>query len=492
MNKFNMSKAFSDKKFKFGGYATIVTVAVIAIMIVINLIVGSLGIKIDLTKDKVYSLDKKSYEIMSNIEDEINVYVMVETGKESELFSGISDIDFEQLMDEYQKGSKKINIIYKDPVLYPQFAKQYQKDNEISTGDIIVECVSGENEGRYKVIKYMELFNTKVDQYQRPSVESLAIEQRVTSALEFVTTKDQSLVYFIKGHNELPLSSEVTNQLEKENYQITEVNVLTEEIKADSNNIIVITTPKKDYTDEETEKILSFLEDGGRAVMLLDYSGSNLSNINKILERYGVKTQNGVIVEGSQSNRLQESPAFLLPIIADKQHDITKKLVSNDVPVVIPQAMGLEILEQKNRSTEITPLLVTSNKAYLKVNPDAQTVEKEMGDVDGPFNIALAIEEANYNESTPVVSKLLVVSNSYFASPNIQVGALGNLDFIMNSFNWLQDKQQGLYIKGKTVIPEKLTMSGLNSIALTGVFVILIPLIVIILGAVVYFRRRHL
>jgi len=492
MNKFNMSKAFSDKKFKFGGYATIVTVAVVAIMIVINLIVGSLGIEIDLTKDKVYSLDKKSYEIMSNLEDEINVYVMVETGKESELFAGVSEIDFAQLMDEYQKGSKKINIIYKDPVLYPQFAKKYQKDNEISAGDIIVESASGENEGKFKVIKYMELFNAKYDEYQRPSVESLAIEQRVTSALEFVTTKDQSLVYFIKGHNELPLSIEVTNQLEKENYQITEVNVLTEEIKADSNNIIVMTTPRKDYTDEETEKILSFLEDGGRAIVLLDFNQAKLTNIDKILRRYGVNTQNGVIVEGSQSNRLQESPAFLLPIIADKQHDITKKLVSDDLPIVIPQAMGLEILEQKNRSTEITPLLVSSDKAYLKVNPEAQTIEKEVGDLDGPFNIALAIEEANYNESTPVVSKLLVVSNSYFVGESMQVGALGNLDLIMNSFNWLQDKQQGLYIKGKTVIPEKLTISGLNSMILSGVFVIFIPLIVIILGSVVYFRRRHL
>lgn len=51
----SIRNSFRDKKFKYGGYATLMTAVVIAIAIIINLVVDQINWKLDLTQNQMFS-----------------------------------------------------------------------------------------------------------------------------------------------------------------------------------------------------------------------------------------------------------------------------------------------------------------------------------------------------------------------------------------------------------------------------------------------------
>ena len=115
----DLKKNFTSRQFKMGGYQTLVMVIVIALVIVLNLVVHKLNITVDLSSDQKYTLTEKSKELASGIQDSIKMYYMCQDGSEN--------VMIEKVLDQYD-GLGKIEVIEKDPVIYPQFSKEYTED----------------------------------------------------------------------------------------------------------------------------------------------------------------------------------------------------------------------------------------------------------------------------------------------------------------------------------------------------------------------------
>ena len=68
------------KKIKYGTMAAIITAFVVAIVIVVNIIMGILTerypMKLDLTKDKRYELCDESINVLKNLEKDVEIAVM--------------------------------------------------------------------------------------------------------------------------------------------------------------------------------------------------------------------------------------------------------------------------------------------------------------------------------------------------------------------------------------------------------------------------------
>lgn len=153
----------------------------------------------------------------------------------------------------------------------------------------------------------------------------------------------------------------------------------------------------------------------------------------------------------------------------------------------MPGAQGIELKKIKKSSTNIEPLLVTSKNSWAKPNLDATTPEKESGDLEGPFNIAVAITDTldNGNEA-----KIVVVSNSLFVDSQYAMNT-GNVDFIANSFNWLQNREDTVSIVPKEFDNNVLNINAAQQLMISGLVVIVIPLVIVIMGLKVWLRRKH-
>ena len=92
-----------------------------------------------------------------------------------------------------------------------------------------------------------------------PRASSLAIEQRVTGAITYVTSKENPVIYALEGHGEQTLPEEVTKHLLDLNYTIKNLNLTLKDAKLDDNGALLIMGPSKDLSQSETETIKSYL-----------------------------------------------------------------------------------------------------------------------------------------------------------------------------------------------------------------------------------------
>ncbi len=469
-------QSFNTKNFKYGGYATLLTIIAIGILIIINLIAEQIPLTLDLSKNKIFSLSEQTYQIVSDLDRDITIYALYETGREN--------TDITTILKKYTDHSDKIQLKYIDPNKNPGFAKQYTKDGKnLSIGSLIVE--SGK---RFKIIPASDLFNFDYSNPYQPSVTSLAVEQRVTGAIMFVKSGKIPVIYALEGHGEQSLPMEIRKQLETENYELKSVNLYTASIPDDI-NILLVNSPQRDLTMTEVDKIREFLGNKGRAIFLVDLLRNELPNFQTLLRSYGVAIQPIAIVEGDNNHYIQNNPLWLQPEMGT--HQIIEPLVSDKMPVIMPVAQGIKILDVKRRSLNIEPLLTTSAAAWGKTDLNTTSLTKTKDDLKGPFNVAVAITDESANPEGGD-SRIVVVGNGMFLASDLINSIPGNANFLMNSFSWLQDQKVNLAIKPKSLLTMRLNINFFQSLLLSGIVVILIPLGILCAGLVVWLRRRHL
>lgn len=469
---------FKTKHVKYGGYSIVITALFIAILIIANLFVEKFDVKYDLTKSNFYSLSDKTEKILNNVSDKITIYALEETGKENAMFK--------EILDKYDAGSKNVSVVYKDPILYPMFTEKYKKKDEtMNTGSIIIE-----HGNKFKVLDVYELYNVTYDASRNPVIQSYAIEEKVTNAIVYVTGKVDPVVCVVTGHNEKEIPVVLGQQLVNENYSVKDIKILDAKLNP-ATDILLFMSPELDLLEEEVIQLNKYFSKGGKAMFMLDFSMPTLSNFEKMLARYGMEIQKGVAFEGDQSLTYPGQPNFLMPYVT--KHDITHSLIDDKVPVLFPITMSFKESDLKSKDTKVTPLFVTSDKAYLKTNLEAKTFEKEATDIQGPLNLAMSSYEVYYEDLKSVETKLLVIGSSFILEPDmVPLGSLGNVDFVMNAFSWMTDKADITYMRPKAVDSYKVILTGQQVIILGSLFAVILPLLIIGFGVTVWLRRRHL
>ncbi|HZJ57849.1 MAG TPA: GldG family protein [Clostridia bacterium] len=477
LNRIKILDSFKNKKFKYGGYATLMTAFVLAILVIINLVVGQIPFRVDLTENRLFSLSDQTDTILKNLDQKIEIIGLYQTGNEDKVF--------DEILQRYRRGNKNISISYVDPVKNPTFSSKYTKDGtSLRDGSYIVET-----EDKYKVIDYYDLFNVKTDQYGNTRAESLAMEERVTSAIQYVTAEELPVVYTLEGHMEEALPYELRKQMELENYEIKTLSLLTEDQVPEDASVLMIIAPQRDMTGEEEEKVREYLENKGRALFLMDIVEDEMPNFDALLKSYGVALNKALTVEGDKNHYFQH-PAWIVPNM--QSHGIISPMKANKMQVLAMGAQGIIELDMKKRSIEIEPLLITSNDAWGRADMKSTAPEKEEGDLDGPFNIAVAIADKTWDEKVGKYdeTKLVVMGDAEFIDPRF--ASIGNADFVLNSLNWLQDKQESISIRPKSMLSQYLNINAFQRLLFAGIAVILIPLLILGAGLVMWLRRRHL
>ena len=155
----------------------------------------------------------------------------------------------------------------------------------------------------------------------------------------------------------------------------------------------------------------------------------------------------------------------------------------------LPLAQGLTVGEAPRDTVSVTELLTTSGEAFSKLSGyQMNTYEKEDGDIDGPFALAVAITETLEDGGE---TEIIWVSSSYLLddATNSSISG-GNEDFFLNCVNWLCGSESGISIHAKSLSSEYLTISSGTSSLLTALVVAVIPAGFLAAGLIVWFRRK--
>ena len=207
----------------------------------------------------------------------------------------------------------------------------------------------------------------------------------------------------------------------------------------------------------------------------------SLTNLYSLLENYGITTAEGIVVEEDREHYAFGMPYVLLPDMASS--DITDTLMEENYYVLMPISQGLTV--GSSSGATVTSLLTTSDSAFSKVDGySLTTYEKEDGDIDGPFTVAVSIEEADGGQ-------IVWFSSSAFLDDMYNAYSSGaNVDLAMNSLSWLVGEREAIAIRSKSLNYNYLTISTSTSSVLKGLMIGVFPLAYLTIGIAVILRKR--
>lgn len=471
-----MSKHTNKKTLKLGAYYTVLSVVVIAVVIAVNLLIGELPstlTKFDTSSSQLYTLGEQSESIARNLSDEVNIYLIAQTGYENTQI-----VDF---VSRYTALNSHIKFRQVDPLLNPKFVSSYT-DSEVSSNSLIVESAK-----RSYVIDYYDIFTTEytdeeIYMYQmygyRPTGTSYFNgESALTTALDYVTSDKLPKLYIVGGHGEAALSDTLAEYIKKENLQTAELTLLSAEIIPQDANGLLINAPSSDITESEKTVLLEYLAGGGRLLLttnLTTFSAEKMPNLAEVAAAYGLAAEDGLILEGS--GHYYGNPTYLLPEL-NASNPIAAQLSSTNIAVVAIEAHGIK--KTGEGAGTVTPLLTTSDSSFIKKDyTNIQTAEKEEGDVDGPFYIGASVSDDTTGGAF-----------IWFSTP-IQEVTDANTAVFLSSLTWMCGKTESISISAKLLSTDYLVISDALSNVISTVTTVLLPIGIAVCGFAVWYKRK--
>ena len=468
----------NKKYLKNGSYSSAMIVVFIAIIIVINMIVGNLPSKytqLDISAEKLYTIGDETKAMLKDLNKDVTIYQIAQSGSEDETISN--------LLQRYADESDHITVEVKDPVVNPKFVSEYTTDN-LSSNSLIVVCGD-----RNKVVDYNNIYQSELD-YNTYSYNTTGFdgEGQITSAIAYVTSEDLPILYTLEGHGEQELDSTIKEDVEKANMDIKSLNLLTEGSVPEDASCLLIDSPTSDFSDDEKDAIITYLENGGKAMIFSDYTGTEMKNFDAVLENYGVKRAEGLVFEGDSQHYAMQIPYYLVPTV--ESNDITSEVASSGYYILMPYAQGIQKTDDVRDTVNIESLLTTSDSAYSKTDMSSGTLEKEDGDVEGPFDLGVSITESvEDGKETHII---------YFSTANLLQGEVnqmvsgGNEKLVMAAFSSLVDSETTttVSIPSKSLEVSYLTLTAYDASFWKICVIGLIPGAFLVIGFMIWLKRR--
>lgn len=467
----------SVKTLQMGAYSTGMTAVVVAIAVIVNMAAAMLPASytnLDVSSQKLYTLTDTTKDVLRDLEEDITIYVIRDEENQDTILA--------QTLKRYQELSDHIEIVYKDPVVYPTFYKQY-------TDNITMNSLIVESDRRFKVVYYSDIYESTIDYSTYTSnVTGYDAEGLLTSAIAYVTSDSAPKIYTVDGHGEAELSATFTDGIAKENADMGTVTLLKSESVPDDADAVILNAPATDINEEDADKLIAYLENGGKIILstyFTDYFGENMPNLSRVLAYFGLSIGDGIILEGDQ-NYMYQSPIYVLP---DPQISaMTSTIYDADYNVVMfPYAQAIDITETEG--VEVTELLKTTESAYEKVGmAEGDTMEQTDEDRTGAFTLgAHAVKTINDEKSAELV---LYTSPFVFSDTANQYTMNNNLKLLTNAVSEFCGDGESVSVPVKSYSEEYLTVSIGTALGIGAVIAIILPVMLLVSGIVIWYRRR--
>ena len=474
-----IKKIFRSTTSRNGSYSVGMIVLVIGIAVVVNMIAGQIPESyrnIDVSDNKIYEITDTSREMLKSLDKEIKFTVFAE--KDS------TDERIQTFLKKYTGLSDKIEVEWVDPVLHPSELTE----NNMEADGILISC---EETGKSTSVTFDDILVTDEYSYYMTGSSSPTEfdgEGQFTSAINFVASGETKKLYYTSGHGEQTFSSSVTELLEKNNIEGEEVNLLmTNEIPEDC-ELLMLYAPTADISEEEKERILSYMSEGGKVFIILGEMEGDAPNLDALLNEYGMQREEGYIAD--MQRNYQGNYYYIFPEIT-ATGELAEGLSSDMVLLV--NAHGLTMTDAARDTISVTEFMQTSSQAYAVTEETQEEGTYTLGAVATETISSEeedAEDESSDSEDETKESRLTVVSSDSLIDSQLtdNLATLENLDLFMNAVTSNFDDTQNVAIEAKSL---EITYNTMKHTGVTGMVAIVgIPALVLLFGFMKWWKRR--
>lgn len=476
-----------------GSYSVGLTVVVIAIVIVLNLVIGQLPESLrnlDVSSTRIYEISDTTTDLLDSLDEDVDMTVLAVRDD--------TDDRITTFLSKYEALSDHINIEWVDPVLHPSALTEY----DTSENTIVISC---EATGKSTTVSFDDILVPDMYSYYyygSTDYTEFDGEGQLTSAVNYVTSDVEKTIYQTTGHGEGTLSTTITDLMDQNNYNLSEINLLMNTSIPEDCDLLLMYEPATDLSDDETEMLRNYLADGGKVMILLgDTNATELPNLETVLEEYGMKAADGYIADPQRC--YQGNYYYIFPelsVSGDMADGISSEMV------LLTNTHGMNLIDPARDTITTTGFMSSSDGAYAVTETAQQQGDYTLGavaeetvssqdddedtDSSGEDAEEASDDSSSDAESDEVTSRLTVISAGSMIDSQITdtFTQLENTKVFMNAVTANFDGVQNISVEPKSLQVEY------NTVQYAGLFSLLvifgIPAAVLIGGFVVWFRRR--
>lgn len=294
-------------------------IIVIGIIIVLNLILSSYFLRIDLTREGRYSLSSLTKETVRNFTHPVLVSVYLE-GEFPPNVREFQDAIRTTLLEMKQYAGDDLQFQFIDPSENPELQKALVdrglspipirvrvSATETRTNQMwpILEVYANEREIMVDLVKGASVMTTEGPNINFAKAEA-DLEYKITSALRKLNQEQGGVIAFLQGHGELPpdsvpeLVTEISNNYNLFTFDLKKVPDYSISPTVD---VLVILQPTQPFSERDKYEIDQYLMRGGSILWILDNQVVDLSlyrnqstltelrelNLDDMFFRYGFK-----------------------------------------------------------------------------------------------------------------------------------------------------------------------------------------------------------
>lgn len=482
-------------KWLLKGTTTIILVAlVIACYIGVNWGAAQLKIEnLDFTAKKLYSLSQATKERIKNLQEDITVQLINMKDYVYYDYYGNSLVNGEYVLEyanKYPTSSDKVII---EEINDLEARVDLQTQYNITTKDAIIVVKKGEEE---KIITADELY--AVDYTTGEYLDKT--EEAITNAIVELTIDEKPRIYVLnsKAYNDPEQSlGIIANRLIDESNEMELLDIITKGSVPEDCDCLIITTLKQDLTDLERDKILEYINNGGK-LLILSSQGTiktDTPNFNQILAQYGLSINYGIILEQDNSKTLYDTPNMLLAEASatymNKLGMSLKLFLANAGKIEFAEASKLEEL-----GVTYETIAQTSEKSFVRT--DLSQTSASRIDSDSEEGSCIVGAHVTKKISDEKSSQLIIYSDETFAStaqlyigyqPVYAVYLYNNEDIVLNSVSHLVERDDTIVIR-KTDEVQTYSVTDQEDVIIKTI-IFSLPVIIIIVGIGVWIYRRR-
>ena len=469
-------------KWLIKGTTTILLVAiVIACYILLNWGVEKINLEdLDCTEKKLYSLSEETKSKISELDKEITIQ-LINTEK--------LDDYVEEYAEKYSKASDKIKI---EKIADLSSRIDLKTKYKLEETDSLIVIKNGDKE---KTLKINDLYTYDYSTYE----DIDRTEEAITNAIVEVTLEEKTHIYILSAkpyYETKQALASIINKLKGESNEVDYLDILVKNEVPEDCDTLIITTLGEDLTELERDKIIEYIKNGGKVMILTSQNIIQIEtpNFNEVLAQYGISIKYGAIFEQDTTKMLQNSPE--MPIAEAKASFMSK--IDMTMKICVVDAGKIEFTDEeklKELGVEYEVISSTSDKSFIRTNFDLNSYKRTAGDGEEGTNIIGALVTKNVEGDKK--SELIIYSNEIFGSDMpISVGQYytyafnlyNNKNVILNSIAHLTERTDTITIR-KASETERYTVTEKED-AIIKTIIFVLPVLIIGMGIVIWQVRR--
>jgi len=447
------------------------TTVVVALVLVVNLLGSRVRGRLDLTANDLYTLSEGTREVLASLDDLVQIKLFASRELPPEVQIQLRDVR-DLLADMRRASNGNLLVTDVDPEADEAAVEEAA---ELGIRPVEFSVLRDDNfEVRQGYYGLAVLYADESD--VTPVIQRTDdLEFRLVSEIYRMTTEDRPGVAFVRGFGARTASQiPGLNQNLADRYRIRSIDIAGDSAAAidpDSTAVLVIAGPTQPLDSLALDRIRTFTDAGGSALMLIEpvtlaqqspMPIPTSTGLEELVEERGISFKDGLVIDLASSERVSLGRQGLFNVIAPyplwpialpaDDHAITNGLNG----LTLGWAAALEIDEE---AEGVTPLWRTSENGA--VHPPMAPITPDQDWLVDPEDLGVrTVAVASLPPEGAREGRLVVVGDASFIEGQYVQSNPGNVLFVANAIDWLARDEALINIRSKNRTPPGLVFAS--------------------------------